>query len=435
MPKFRPLHPLRQRPLLPVDRRLPKPSRKATTSRADVSTIPSGRHARAGGKRKTLVAILSMHRSGSSVTTNVLQALGMSLGPFELLGATPFNKYGHFEPEPLVALDREIHREAHGYADEEVYHAPDLMRRLERTRGQWRGRRVRKEWLERGREILDELIASGEVAGFKDPRVPLIWPFWRRLIAERTDVRTVLLFLVRSPHEVAMSVFMRSAGEIPYDRALTACSAHLRQMHRIQQAWTGESALVRFGTPHYFDDLKAATTLCGLEWSEKIAAGVVDPHERHHRAAYVAHPAQRLYERLGGEVGNLSSNRNLRILQEDAATREALLRARAHDARREAKQALIERTRVESLEARQPSTNDAVAPIPQGKLAGNLSRRSESEIRASTAAFEAATTQRLETMNEELTAIRQSIEALQSGTSGRKRRRHSSHIVRDENPT
>lgn len=388
-----------------------------------------------GGKRKTLVAILSMHRSGSSVTTNVLQALGMSLGPFELLGATPFNKYGHFEPEPLVALDREIHREAHGYADEEVYQAPDLMRRLERTRGQWRGRRVRKEWLDRGREILNQLIGSDDVVGFKDPRVPLIWPFWRRLIAERTDVRTVLLFLVRSPHEVAMSVFMRSAGEIPYERALTACSAHLRQMHRIQQAWTGESALVRFGTSHYFDDLKAAATVCGLEWSETTAAGVVDPNERHHRAAYVAHSAQRLYERLGGEVGNLSSKRNLRILQEDAATREALLRTRAHDARREAKQALIERTRVESLEARKPSTNDAVAPVPQGKLAGKPLRRSDSEVPGSTPAFEAATTRRLERLTEELAAVRRSIEALQNGTPGRKPRRRSSRVVRDENTT
>jgi hypothetical protein len=387
------------------------------------------------GKRKTLVAILSMHRSGSSVTTNVLQALGMSLGPFELLGATPFNKYGHFEAEPLVALDREIHREAHGYADEEVYHAPDLMRRLERTRGQWTGRRIRKDWLERGRIILNELIDSGDAVGFKDPRIPLIWPFWRRLIAERTEVRTVLLFLVRSPHEVAMSVFMRSAGEIPYDRALSACSAHLRQMHRIRQAWTGESALLRFGTPHYFDDLKNASTLCGLEWSESAAAGVVDPQERHHRAAYVAHSAQRLYERLGGEVGNLSSNRNLRILQEDAAAREALLRTRAHDARREAKQALIERTRVESLEARQPSRKDAVAPVPQGMLAGKPSRGNESESLSTAPAFETETMKRLETLAEELAAIRQSIEALQDRARGRKRRRRSSGVVRDENPT
>lgn len=381
-----------------------------------------------------------MHRSGSSVTTNVLQALGMSLGPFDLLGATPFNKYGHFESEPLVALDREIHREAHGYADEEVYNAPDLMRRLERSRGRWTGRRVRKDWLERGREFLDLLIDSGDVAGFKDPRVPLIWPFWRRLIAERTGVRTVLLFLVRSPHEVAMSVFMRSAGEIPYERALNACAAHLRQMHRIQQSWSGESATIRFGTPQYLDDLNSAATLCGLEWSPAIAARVVDLQERHHRAAYVAHPAQRLYERLGVQVGDHSAKRNLRILQEDAAEREALLRTKSHAARREAKQALIERTRVESLEARQPSTKDAVAPVSQGKVArppshGSAPSHGSGRDAAASAIFETETTRRLESIGEDLAALRQSLESLRKETRRTSRRRPVSRSFGEENPS
>ena len=43
--------------------------------------------------RKTLIIILCMHRSGSSVLTSILHRLGMSLGPYELLGASQSNPY------------------------------------------------------------------------------------------------------------------------------------------------------------------------------------------------------------------------------------------------------------------------------------------------------------------------------------------------------
>ncbi len=51
-----------------------------------------------GNIERTLVVLLSMHRCGSSLTANILQRLGMSLGPFEFLEATPSNPYGHFGP-------------------------------------------------------------------------------------------------------------------------------------------------------------------------------------------------------------------------------------------------------------------------------------------------------------------------------------------------
>ena len=69
-------------------------------------------------RERTLVALLSMHRSGSSLTTQVLQRLGMSLGPFELIGAEPTNPYGHFEAEPFHRLNRRIQNLAYGFADD-----------------------------------------------------------------------------------------------------------------------------------------------------------------------------------------------------------------------------------------------------------------------------------------------------------------------------
>jgi hypothetical protein len=180
------------------------------------------------------------------------------------------------------------------------------------------------------------MTESGDVVAFKDPRVPLIWPLWRKLLEELTGVRIVLLFLVRAPHAIAMSIYSRSGGEIPYDAALDATEGHLRQMIRIRDEWQGESALVRFQGEQYFDDLKSAATLCGLNWSDEIVRQVVDPGERHQRAAAIDHPAQRLFEELAGEPLRLDEQENQRILQQDSARREAILRKTMHDWRAKA---------------------------------------------------------------------------------------------------
>ena len=50
------------------------------------------------GPQPTLVVLLCMHRCGSSLTTNILQRLGMSLGPFELMGAAPAIRMGTLNP-------------------------------------------------------------------------------------------------------------------------------------------------------------------------------------------------------------------------------------------------------------------------------------------------------------------------------------------------
>lgn len=281
--------------------------------------------------RPTLALAVTMHRSGSSVTMNVLQEMGASLGPFKLNGAAPSNKYGHFESMPLLLLDREVQHAAHGYRDEELFQSKDLMARLRAGQGAWTDPTLKEEWLAKGQDLLARMAESGDVVAFKDPRVPLIWPFWRKLLEELTGVRVVLLFLVRAPHAIAMSIYSRSGGEFAYDSALDACEAHMRQMLRIRDEWQGESALVRFEGEQYFDDLKSAAELCGLTWSDEIARQVVDPKERHHRAACVEHPAQDRFDELAGAPARLDEQENRRILQQDAIKREAILRQTMYD--------------------------------------------------------------------------------------------------------
>ncbi len=53
--------------------------------------------------RRTALLVLGMHRSGTSALTRVLNLLGASL-PKNLLGASPGNETGHWEPDRLIGL-------------------------------------------------------------------------------------------------------------------------------------------------------------------------------------------------------------------------------------------------------------------------------------------------------------------------------------------
>ena len=89
---------------------------------------------------RTLVVMLCMHRSGSSLVTNLFQRLGMSLGSFELLDGNEHNKYGHFEAVPMYQLNQELLGQIFGFT-EDVPDSPQVLARLvllPRVAGNWR---------------------------------------------------------------------------------------------------------------------------------------------------------------------------------------------------------------------------------------------------------------------------------------------------------
>src|SRR5580692_2376506 len=99
---------------------------------------------------KTLVPILCMHRSGSSLATNVLCELGMSLGPFDMLGATPANPHGHFESREFCILNQAVQYRAFGFADD-MPASPETLQRFLQRGGRWSdGVDLPPQWLEQG---------------------------------------------------------------------------------------------------------------------------------------------------------------------------------------------------------------------------------------------------------------------------------------------
>ncbi len=275
--------------------------------------------------RQTIVIVLCMHRSGSSVTTRVLWRQGMSLGPFELLEATPSNPHGHFEAVPICELSRTVQELAFGFRDD-LPETPEGVSHFVETQGRWDERlTIPDELLQRGRSLIGDLLASGRISGFKDPRAVLLWPFWRQVLAAFPAVRVAPVVLLRSPHEIAMSMFARREGGCSYWTSLDVVAIHLRRLQAFVREWPQPVPKVRFGGLGYFGDLEQAIQSCGLEWDPLEALRMFDGSCVHQTAAVVAHEAQQVYDSLAGtDSSGWDSAANLARLEADARARDEL---------------------------------------------------------------------------------------------------------------
>jgi hypothetical protein len=274
---------------------------------------------------RTLVILLSMHRCGSSLTANILQRLGLSLGPFELNGAAPSNPFGHFEAMPFLWLNRELQELAFGFKDD-LSSSPQVQARFCATEGEWPDEiPFPEDLLERGRSLIRALVDSGKVSGFKDPRTVLTWPFWRRVLDDFPGLRVVPVSLVRSPHEIAMSLVSRRKGWCSYWDSLDVIAVHLRRQKAILDYWDDRPPPLCFSSPSYLKRLESVVWQCGLTWDTSIALDVFDGTYVHQAPAAVPHRAQAFFESLLGDLELSRDPQGDRArLERDARSIEAL---------------------------------------------------------------------------------------------------------------
>jgi predicted nucleic acid-binding Zn-ribbon protein len=275
---------------------------------------------------RRLIVFLCMHRTGSSLAADMLSRLGMALGPYELIGASESNKYGHFESVPFHSLNRELQQQAFGFADD-LPDSPETLRQLVACAGRWPAdMEVPASARTRARELIAGLVAAGPISGFKDPRTLLMWPFWRDVLAEFKGLEVVPLFLVRSPHEIAMSIFSRAKGALSYFDALDVTAVHFQRMIDVRAAVSGPCPVVCFEPQTFPADLARAAEICGLRWDAEQFARVYDTSCRHHEPAVISHPAQKLFLQLRPDARRPSPAENVRRIENDAVQREALIR-------------------------------------------------------------------------------------------------------------
>jgi O-antigen biosynthesis protein len=139
------------------------------------------------------VIIAGMHRSGTSLTASILQAVGVNIG-HNLLGASEGNIKGHFEDLDFYSLHQRI-LISQGFSSEG-----------------WIGMSkvdVPQQFIAEAKNLCEQRMMESGLWGWKDPRTTLFLDFWEHLVPASKYV-----FVYRSPWEVIDSLFTR--GDIAF---------------------------------------------------------------------------------------------------------------------------------------------------------------------------------------------------------------------------
>lgn len=150
------------------------------------------------------VAVLGMHRGGSSAVTRLLNLAGLAAGPEERFPIPDLaNPKGYWENSDVVILDDALLAALGG-----TWSDPgDLdLGRLPPDR--------REAFEDRARELIESFDEQGPWV-FKDPRLCLLFPFWRKLLT-----RPACVLIHRDPLPVAGSLEDRDVLPVPLGLAL-----------------------------------------------------------------------------------------------------------------------------------------------------------------------------------------------------------------------
>ena len=135
----------------------------------------------------TVVVITGMHRSGTSLTTSLLQSAGLFVGD-RLLGKNLSNPKGHFEDLDFVEFHQSLLQSqgvcSEGWTDNSF-------------------QAISPEYIKIARHLIEQRNIHTNW-GWKDPRTTLFLNFWSDLIPHVKYV-----FVYRSPWEVVDSLFRR----------------------------------------------------------------------------------------------------------------------------------------------------------------------------------------------------------------------------------
>jgi O-antigen biosynthesis protein len=143
-----------------------------------------------------MIAVLGMHRSGTSLLTRGLKSLGIYLGD-DYVDVQPDNPTGYWEDRRLQALNERVLK-AFGLKWESVTFLKDT---------QWEEPEIEAMRLEAIEYIRAKFLAH-PLWGFKDPRTLRLLPFWAPIF-QRVEVEDAYVIVIRNPLSVAESLIAR----------------------------------------------------------------------------------------------------------------------------------------------------------------------------------------------------------------------------------
>lgn len=143
-----------------------------------------------------VVAVLGMHRSGTSLLTRGLKSLGIYLGD-DFLEVQPDNPTGYWEDRNVVGFNERVLR-FFGLQWESVAFLKDA---------QWEEPEIEAIRLE-AIEYIRTNFVSHPLWGFKDPRTVRLLPFWFPVF-QRLGLEDTYVVVIRNPLSVAQSMWHR----------------------------------------------------------------------------------------------------------------------------------------------------------------------------------------------------------------------------------
>jgi hypothetical protein len=286
------------------------------------------------------VYVLGMHRSGTSAVTRVVNLLGVPIGRVKrLMPVQADNPAGFWEHLALMEVNDAVLARLGGAWDAPAVPAPHFGE--DATFADLR---------ERARAEFDATY-DGDRWVFKDPRVSVLLPFWRTVLAARDSASDIAIVVLRNPLDIAASLQRRNTFAAVYTFALWEryLRLALRDAH-------GLPVLV-FDYDALLDDPSSVDTLEGfLATHGQIDAGVPRDeiraflaaslrHSRHDRSAFgrdarVTAEQRALFDACAGLVGAHDAFVAPALPDESATTEPLLAAHRDHEARDAAARAL-----------------------------------------------------------------------------------------------
>ncbi len=238
--------------------------------------VKSPTTAMAAKPARVAVVVLTMHRSGSSALTRVLNLLGCDM-PKTLMGGDKSNETGYWESTVVRALNDDIL--SSGGSDWQDWDAFNPA---------WYTTVRYGEFLPRAAQVLADEYGPASLIALKDPRMCRIFPIWRQMLADE-GFDTKVIIALRNPVEVAASLLHRNGVSEVHGLLLW-----LRHTLEAEHASRGlDRCVVSYEAlmSRPVDLMTDLQNQLGLVWprlSTKVAGEIatfISPRLRHHKAA------------------------------------------------------------------------------------------------------------------------------------------------------
>ena len=173
-----------------------------------------------------VIAVVGMHRSGTSLVTRGLDALGVELGGNLAVESAPDNVKGHWEDRDVFEFNKRLL--AALALDWDVVEPGD---------GALMGASSLAPMVAEGQALIGSKAAGHRAWAFKDPRTARLWPFWRRVLVGNAQFELSFVWVLRHPAAVAQSLMRRNGFDalkshlLWLNHNLIPCDDIVRHLH------------------------------------------------------------------------------------------------------------------------------------------------------------------------------------------------------------